>query len=247
MSTECQMEANGAMVNLVTAHDNDNSRRLLVGPWPSLRSDAKAFNSKYYYTGISCCRGHQAPRVTTSGACVECAVIWRERNHAEIAENYRVWYAKNQEAQIEYNRKYLNDNRPAIREKARVRGKKYRDADPKKFAARAMEYYYRNMKNPAFRERQSLRSSIQHGKRKGAEGTFTPDDVSEILRRQKYKCAECGVSVRSKKSRHIDHVMPLALGGTNWPSNIQILCPPCNLSKGAKHPIDFAQRKGRLL
>jgi 5-methylcytosine-specific restriction endonuclease McrA len=41
--------------------------------------------------------------------------------------------------------------------------------------------------------------------------------------------------------------MPLARGGTNHRRNIQILCPSCNLRKGWKHPIDFAQEMGRLL
>jgi 5-methylcytosine-specific restriction endonuclease McrA len=234
------------MENPERRHANDN-RRVLVGPWPALRSVAKSNGSKYYFTGTPCCRGHEAPRITSSGACIECAAIWREEHKKEIADNYREWYAENKDRQIEYNRQYVNDNRPALREKSRIRAKKYREADPEKFAARSKEYYHRNMKDPEFRAKQSLRASIQHGKRKGAEGTFTPDDVAAILKRQRYKCAECGTSVKSKKNRHIDHITPLALGGSNWPWNLQILCPACNLSKGAKDPIEFARRKGRLL
>jgi 5-methylcytosine-specific restriction endonuclease McrA len=41
--------------------------------------------------------------------------------------------------------------------------------------------------------------------------------------------------------------MPLKAGGTNDILNIQLLCKPCNLSKGAKHPIDFMQQRGFLL
>ena len=37
------------------------------------------------------------------------------------------------------------------------------------------------------------------------------------------------------------------LGGEHDDSNIQLLCPPCNSSKQAIHPIDFMQRKGFLL
>jgi 5-methylcytosine-specific restriction endonuclease McrA len=46
---------------------------------------------------------------------------------------------------------------------------------------------------------------------------------------------------------HKDHVVPLALGGEHAPNNIQLLCPACNLSKGARHPVDFMQSKGMLL
>jgi 5-methylcytosine-specific restriction endonuclease McrA len=30
--------------------------------------------------------------------------------------------------------------------------------------------------------------------------------------------------------------MPLKLGGSNWPENLQLLCRTCNLRKNAKHP-----------
>lgn len=45
----------------------------------------------------------------------------------------------------------------------------------------------------------------------------------------------------------MDHIMPLALGGTNTDDNIQLLCPTCNRSKHAKHPVDFMQQRGFLL
>ncbi|MEV4606157.1 HNH endonuclease [Neorhizobium sp. LMR1-1-1.1] len=67
------------------------------------------------------------------------------------------------------------------------------------------------------------------------------------MRRQKYRCAECGASVRKTTERHVDHIMPLSRGGSNGKQNLQVLCPPCNLKKAAKHPIDFAQERGRLL
>lgn len=51
----------------------------------------------------------------------------------------------------------------------------------------------------------------------------------------------------SWKEKHVDHVMPLALGGDNTRSNIQILCAPCNLSKNAAHPVDYARSLGKLL
>jgi 5-methylcytosine-specific restriction endonuclease McrA len=62
---------------------------------------------------------------------------------------------------------------------------------------------------------------------------------------QKSKCACCGKSL--KHSYHLDHIMPIALGGTNTDDNVQLLTPSCNLRKSAKHPDDWARENGRLL
>ena len=55
----------------------------------------------------------------------------------------------------------------------------------------------------------------------------------------------CSVDV--SKNYHIDHIMPLALGGYNGPPNLQILCRTCNQKKYCKHPVDFMQERGFLL
>ena len=42
-------------------------------------------------------------------------------------------------------------------------------------------------------------------------------------------CVKCG----SNERLEFDHVIPLALGGANTARNLQLLCEPCNRSKGA--------------
>jgi len=81
--------------------------------------------------------------------------------------------------------------------------------------------------------------------RQMAGGSHSADDVARINSLQRFKCAICKTS--TKKSFHIDHVMPLSKGGSNDAGNIQLLCAPCNLKKSAKHPIDYMQQLGYLL
>ena len=86
---------------------------------------------------------------------------------------------------------------------------------------------------------------VRRARKKGAEGRFYAADIALIRVLQKDKCAFC--SSRLKGFGHRDHIVPLSFGGSNWPSNIQLLCQGCNLSKGAKHPIVFARERGMLL
>jgi hypothetical protein len=57
-----------------------------------------------------------------------------------------------------------------------------------------------------------------------------------IFYRDRGRCIGCskdmtGVVVTGEEI-HYDHIVPLAVGGTNDPTNFQILCRECNLSKG---------------
>lgn len=78
----------------------------------------------------------------------------------------------------------------------------------------------------------------------GAVGKHTGNDIKSLLSLQRGKCAAC----KSKLSKyHVDHINPLSLGGSNDKSNLQLLCPGCNLRKHAKHPVKFMQELGFLL
>lgn len=69
--------------------------------------------------------------------------------------------------------------------------------------------------------------------RRAAPGSFTAADIREIRKAQGNRCYICG---KKLKKFHVDHFIPIALGGTNDPGNLRLACPRCNLSKNAKHP-----------
>ena len=52
----------------------------------------------------------------------------------------------------------------------------------------------------------------------------------EVFQRDGYRCRECGAS-KDETSLEIDHIVPVARGGTNDIDNLQTLCRECNRMK----------------
>lgn len=54
----------------------------------------------------------------------------------------------------------------------------------------------------------------------------------EIFKRDRFRCLYCGATPL-QKPLHVDHVVAIANGGTNKPSNLITACGDCNLGKNA--------------
>lgn len=74
---------------------------------------------------------------------------------------------------------------------------------------------------------------------------LSPFAKASIVRAQEYLCAECCCDLQGVQVE-FDHVLPLALGGTNDLSNFQALCRPCHREKtnGDVARISKADRQG---
>lgn len=121
----------------------------------------------------------------------------------------------------------------------RERSAKWRTANPEKHRENDRKW---RRANP---EKARSIKAARIARKRGNGGRHSGEQIKALASRQGFRCAGCPASIRD--GYHVDHVMPLALGGTNDIQNIQLLCPTCNLTKGAKHPIAWAQENGRLL
>ena len=68
----------------------------------------------------------------------------------------------------------------------------------------------------------------------------------QLMRRQRNRCVYCG----RRYSAHyldIDHMDPVAYGGSNAPRNLQVLCGPCNRRKGDQTDREFRHRYSGLV
>lgn len=105
--------------------------------------------------------------------------------------------------------------------------------DPVTSATRAWVYRETNPELIAAHKRN--RRAIKNN----AEGTHTAIDVIVMYWSQIGRCANFMCNVELTDEYHIDHIVALVNGGSNWPSNLQLLCPKCNMSKGSKDYVEF--------
>jgi 5-methylcytosine-specific restriction endonuclease McrA len=63
---------------------------------------------------------------------------------------------------------------------------------------------------------------------------LTAEEREQVLDAYGHRCAACG----STKNLELDHIQPLAQGGTHAAENRQVLCHQHNLEKGNRH-IDY--------
>lgn len=145
-----------------------------------------------------------------------------------------------------YRRAYYLKNADKIKNRSAERRKihpfsEYYWTNPERFREMASQ---RRRDNP---EQMKIDKANRRARLKKVPGKWTAADIAFMMKNQKKKCAHSWCRRSLKDGYHCDHVIPLAKGGTNEPNNLQLLCAPCNLSKNAKHPIDFAQQNGLLL
>lgn len=131
-----------------------------------------------------------------------------EKNRDKINERQRQYAADNPERQKEYQRRYY-EKHPEQKKRNTERLRKFRATTDK------------NREYKANRRARKI----------GAGGTYTAKEFRELCNKYHNRCLCCG----SPERLVADHVMPLALGGSNDIGNIQPLCFSCNAKKHSKY------------
>lgn len=172
-------------------------------------------------------------------ACKPCS----RKDPAKAAEDWRRWAERHPEEARERQRRYRlshSSERAELNRQWRLLHAEHRAAYKRSYNATHQEQNSASHHSWQERNRDHVRAEVRNRSAllRGASGTHTALDVAAQRSRQRGLCYWCGEKVG--RHYHVDHVMPLALGGSNGPENIVIACAPCNLSKNAKHPMDWA-------
>jgi len=136
------------------------------------------------------------------------------------------------------NRQWLKDNP----EKSRAKSNKLYVKHHEYIKARSLKY---QKENPMV---SVICQENRRAKLKEVGGRASRDEIDDIFEKQGYLCVYCRKDLKNAnlKERHIDHIMPIFLGGSGDIGNLQILCAPCNHKKGRKHPDVFEKMIGYI-
>lgn len=152
----------------------------------------------------------------------EAARRFRQRHPEKARAAVRAAWAKNRSKYEAGIRRWRKENV----EKFRAYREKWKITHPDLHEA-ALEKWRKENPDCLRASRARRRARVRN-----ADGNYTPEDIGEIFQRQEGRCVYCQQQLG--KQYHADHIIALARGGSNWPSNIQLCCPRCNCIKGAK-------------
>lgn len=185
---------------------------------------------------------------------------YRDHNKSKLQKSNAEYRKKNKEKISAYLKNYNEVNKEALkvsREAYRSANPevaiKYRENNKKEIKERMKKWRSENAEriaktNDAWaKANPNAKRIIEQNRRAKAKssGKLSKGLAEKLFKLQKGRCACCGLPLCD--DYHLDHIMPLALGGSNTDENIQLLRKQCNNQKYAKHPVDFMQERGFLL
>ena len=175
---------------------------------------------------------------------------WYKANRVKAIADRTEFRKKNPESERKTRLAYEERNKERIKAKAaeyRLKNKlRFKERDAKKYAEhteKCKQYnkdWYANNPDAARVKNQNRRAKVRE-----VGGKLTKGIAEKLFDLQKGKCPCCKRGLG--KNYHLDHVVPLALGGTNTDDNVQLLRAECNLKKHAADPVEFMQSRGFLL
>ena len=199
----------------------------------------------------------------------EYGIAYRAANREKIKADKAAYYAANKERISARQAEYVAANQASVKARAEIYRSTHKDelklsqaswkkANSVKVKLLGAEYYIKNrdsiitatkaynLKNPDKR-RATCRISEQNRRARkiGNGGKLSKGLAAKLFILQKGKCPCCKNPLGD--DCHLDHIMPLVLGGSNSDENMQLLRAVCNSQKHAKHPMDFMQSRGFLI
>jgi hypothetical protein len=210
------------------------------------RKEAKAQNLPRYFTGKPCPYGHICERRTSGSNCLQCESEWFSKNASHVADYKREWVKRDIEAARKRALRWWRTHAETEKQKSRQRhadNPEHKNAPRRKWRKENAQYlreYYRKYRaaNVLAIKAAKINSS---SKRRAAPGRHTAADIRNLVIVQENLCTYCQCDL-AVSGFHVDHIQPLARGGTNNPDNLCLSCPTCNVRKQDMNAAEFIAR-----
>lgn len=160
---------------------------------------------------------------------------WKAANKERAKATTTAWIAAN----LERRNAAAAAWRAANPGKAKAANVAWRAANPRKVKADNAAWHQANP------EARRIHEHNRRARKRERGGALSQDLSARLFKLQRGMCVCCNLPLGT--NYHLDHILPLGLGGQNIDSNMQLLRSTCNQNKHAKHPIDFMQQRGFLL
>ncbi len=166
--------------------------------------------------------------------CIVCGATFTSNNQAKACSDAcRVKYAKSKWAQYGLAKKDFSERA------CKTCGARFTPAYGDKRKTFCSLTCSRKWAKQSENARASHREQNRKRKARQIGAYIAPVFFSEVCERDKWRCGICGKPVNPKlrypnpMSKSLDHILPLAKGGTHEPANAQLAHWICNTEKGA--------------
>lgn len=174
------------------------------------REEHRARSLEYHHT-------HKEQRSATGKA-------YYAANREKVLARTARYYQEHPEISRKSAANYRKKNRDRLLPDLQRRSAEWREANRDK--DRAASKRWRNENRSAFR-------AIQHRRKarvKGNGGSYTAQQWDALKAQHDHRCLCCGKQ-EPEIALTVDHIVPIACGGSNDITNLQPLCLSCNCSK----------------
>ena len=160
---------------------------------------------------------------------------YREANADKIKARAKAYYEANADKLKARNKAYYEANI----DKEKARNKTYREANTDKIKARAKAYYEANadkakVKRKAYRQANKQLIHAQTVKRRALKiPALLPTTDDELIKKLYKQRAE--MSEKHGEKYHVDHIIPLSIGGAHHQDNMRIITAKENMEKRNKY------------
>lgn len=162
-----------------------------------------------------------------SSRCSDCRLAYRKATRQQRNEIQRAYRQANREQIAKRARAHREANREQINQQERS----YWQANRERIAQRRRAHYQQNQQHLIGQKR------VERYRRRARQQATVPQRwIVDHNLGDPLACWWCGRGLLGTTT-HIDHVMPIKLGGPAHPNNEVTTCHTCNLRKSASHPL----------